>query len=80
MQDLNVSARIPLQSKTSRKEPVFDSFPPGEAVGAAAPMSSNKGQISYISYLTSSHPRLKKGLVRSGDLCYNGMVYWYVHA
>ena len=66
MQDLNVSARIPLQSKTSRKEPVFDSFPPGEAVGAAAPMSSNKGQISYISYLTSSHPPSQKGACAIG--------------
>ena len=33
----NITARIPLQSKIGSEEPIFDSFPPGEAMGAAAP-------------------------------------------
>ena len=37
MRDLKVSARIPLQSKFGSEVPNFASFPPGEAVGAAAP-------------------------------------------
>ena len=34
----NISARIPLQSKIGCEEPIFASFPPGEAVGATAPV------------------------------------------
>ena len=29
-----VTARIPLQSKIGSPEPIFDSFPPGEAIGS----------------------------------------------
>ena len=32
-----ISARIPHQSKIGCEEPIFDSFPPGEAMGAPAP-------------------------------------------
>ena len=32
-----IAARIPHQSKIGSEEPIFDSFPPGEAMGAAAP-------------------------------------------
>ena len=32
-----VAARIPLQSPIGSEEPIGDSFPPGEAMGAAAP-------------------------------------------
>jgi len=39
MQNPNVSARIPLQSKIGCEKPIFASFSPGEAVGAAAPIS-----------------------------------------
>ena len=34
---LNMIARIPLQSPIGSEEPIGDSFPPGEAMGAPAP-------------------------------------------
>ena len=33
----NIAARIPHQSSISSEEPILDSFPPGEALGAPAP-------------------------------------------
>ena len=32
--NLQIPARIPLQSKIGSEEPIFDSFPPGEAIKA----------------------------------------------
>ena len=36
--DFQISARIPLQSPVGSEEPTGDSFPPGEAKGAPAPV------------------------------------------
>ena len=36
-----ISARIPLQSRIGSEEPILDSFPPGEAIGAAAPVQQS---------------------------------------
>ena len=36
--DFQISARIPLQSPVGSEEPTGDSFSPGEAKGAAAPV------------------------------------------
>ena len=33
----NITARIPHQSRIGSSEPILDSFPPGEALGAPAP-------------------------------------------
>ena len=37
IQNQNITARIPHQSPIGSEEPIGDSFPPGEAMGAAAP-------------------------------------------
>ena len=37
MRNRKITARIPHQSKIGSEEPIFDSFPPGEAMGAPAP-------------------------------------------
>jgi len=46
MRKLQIFARIPLQSKIGSEEPIFDSFPPGEAL-AAAPLyfSSRRNEL-----------------------------------
>ena len=37
MRNRKITARIPHQSKIVSEEPIFASFPPGEAIGAPAP-------------------------------------------
>ena len=37
MRNRKITARIPHQSKIGSEEPIFASFPPGEAMGAPAP-------------------------------------------
>ena len=47
--NFQVTARIPHQSKIGSEEPIFASFPPGEAMGAAAP--DTPGGVSLRSSL-----------------------------
>ena len=41
MRNLQIAARIPHQSQIGFYEPICDSFPPGEALGASAPAPKN---------------------------------------
>ena len=55
MRDLNIFARIPLQSKIGSGGPIFASFPPGEAVCAAAQMRGRYFIAERIAQVYISH-------------------------